>query len=155
MKHHGILTVATAIGALVTGCAERKVEYVPAYQAPPTYQAYPAYTYQPQAAYEGAPPPAQPDTTPTVAPQSELPPQPVPDTVVVQAPPPPPRVEYVPLAPGPTYVWVPGYWSWRVGGGWMWVGGHYVVRPHPHAVWVGGHWTRHGHGYVWIGGHWR
>src|SRR5215472_6274016 len=26
---------------------------------------------------------------------------------------PPPRVEVVPVAPGPGYNWVPGHWAWR------------------------------------------
>ena len=74
-------------------------------------------------------------------------------TVVYQAPPPPPAQEVVVAAPGPAYVWVPGYWSWQ--GRWVWVGGRYVVRPHPHAVLVPGHWARHGHGYIWVSGYWR
>ena|ERR1700690_1560077 len=74
---------------------------------------------------------------------------------VAEQAPPPPQVEVVPVAPDPTYVWVPGYWSIGVGGGWVWIGGHYGVPPRPHAVWVRGYWGRHGRGYVWVGGHWR
>jgi hypothetical protein len=73
---------------------------------------------------------------------------------VVAQPPPAPQVEAVPVAPGPEYVWMPGYWSIGIGGGWAWVGGHYGVRPRPHAVWAPGHWGPHARGYVWIGGHW-
>ena len=32
------------------------------------------------------------------------------------------------MSPGPDYVWMPGYWTVGVGGGWVWVGGHYVLR---------------------------
>jgi len=32
--------------------------------------------------------------------------------VVVPQAPPPPQVEVVPVAPGPNYYWVPGYWYW-------------------------------------------
>jgi hypothetical protein len=46
---------------------------------------------------------------------------------VVYGPPPPPRVEYVPVAPGPAYVWMPGYWSWH-GRGYGWRGGHWARR---------------------------
>jgi hypothetical protein len=74
--------------------------------------------------------------------------------VVTEAPP-PQQVEVVPVSPGPTYVWVPGYWSVGVGGHWVWIGGRYAVRPHLHAVWVGGRWVTQGHGYVWVAGHWR
>src|SRR6516164_7342508 len=49
---------------------------------------------------------------------------------------PPPRVEVVPVAPGPGYNWVPGHWAWR-GSGWVWIGGHHVrgvVAPTPAEV---------------------
>jgi hypothetical protein len=42
-------------------------------------------------------------------------------------PPPPPRVEYVPVAPGPAYVWVPGYWQ-RHGRAYTWRSGHWGHR---------------------------
>lgn len=74
-------------------------------------------------------------------------------TVVRIAPPPPPR-EVVPVAPGPRYVWVSGYYRYK-GHAYVWVPGHYVVPPHHHGVWVPGHWVpRHG-GYVWVAGYWR
>ena len=151
------LTLA-GVGALATGCAERRVEYVPVYHVQPAYAGQPAY-----------PPPAQPPPNSGVgaapaAPTADwqqpppapapVPTQPPPQTVAVapSAPPSAP-VEVIPYAPGPYYVWTPGYYSWN--GGWVWVGGRYVVRPRPTAVWVGGHWGRHGRGYVWIGGGWR
>jgi hypothetical protein len=77
-----------------------------------------------------------------------------PPAAVEQAPP-PPQAEVVPVAPGPDYVWMPGYWSIGVGGAYVWIGGRYALPPRPHAVWVGGHWGRRGHRYVWIGGYWR
>ena len=44
-------------------------------------------------------------------------------------PPPPPRVEYYGVAPGPGFVWVSGYW-----------------RPHGNNYrWVNGHWARRGY----------
>ena len=72
--------------------------------------------------------------------------------VTVPEAPPPLRREVVVAAPGPGFLWVPGYWSWH--GRWVWVGGSWVVGPHPHARWHAGHWQRHGHTYVWVGGHW-
>ena len=131
------------LGLLAAGCADREVQYVPAYQAPPPgYQGQPAYGYQ-QA------PPAPGDTNANYAPQA-------PDNgaAVVTQEPPPPQVEVIPAPPAPEYVWAPGYWSWNVGG-WVWVRGHYVIGPHPHALWVNGHWARRGHGYFWVNGHWR
>ena len=148
------LTLA-GIAALTTGCAERRVEYVPVYRVQPAYVAQPAY-----------PPPAQPPPNSGIgaAPTADwqqpppapapMPAQPPPQTVVVApAAPPPAQVEVIPAPPSPYYVWTPGYYSWN--GGWVWIGGRYVVRPRPTAVWVDGHWGRHGRGYIWIGGGWR
>ena len=154
MKTGLLTTSAGCIAALATGCVEHKVVYVPAYQTQQVYQAVPAYTYQPQTTYQTQP--AQPGTAaaPTVAPQPDAQPATSSNTVIVAQAPPAPQVEVVPVAPGPAYVWVPGYWSIGVGGGWVWVGGHYGIPPRPHAVWVAGHWGWHGRGYVWVGGHW-
>jgi hypothetical protein len=130
MKTALLMLSADCLAVLATGCVERRVVYVPA----PQPQSAPAYAYQP--------PVEPPSRSPTNA------------LMVAQAPP-VPQVEAVPVAPGPDYFWMPGYWSVGVGGGWVWVGGHYVVRPRPYAVWVAGHWARRGHGYMWIGGYWR
>jgi len=75
-----------------------------------------------------------------------------PAEVVTEAPP-APQVEVQVVAPGPGYIWTPGYWAWH--GRWVWVGGRWVFPPHRHAVWVAGHWGHRGHGYVWVGGRWR
>ena len=148
------LTLA-GVAALATGCAERRVEYVPVYHVQPAYAGQPVYAPPPQPppnSVTGAAPTAdwqQPPPAPAPVPM-----QPPPQTVVV-APSAPPAalVEVIPYAPDPTYVWAPGYYTWN--GGWVWVGGRYIVRPRPGVVWVGGHWGRHGRGYVWIGGGWR
>ncbi len=97
--------------------------------------------------------PAAPVIAPTNA-MSPLPLRPAPTraTVIEQAPP-VPRVEIVPVATGPQYYWVPGYWAWN--GGWVWVSGRWIVKPWQGAVWINGYWARHGRGYVWIGGRWR
>jgi len=68
--------------------------------------------------------------------------------------PPPVVVERVPVAPGPGYVWVPGYYRWS-GREYVWVGGRYEVPPHARARWVSGHWQHDRHGYYWVDGHWR
>src|SRR5689334_11713104 len=152
MKTAFLIFSAAVIGVLGSGCVERRVEYVPAYQPQPAYQGVPpvqgapAYTYAPQSAYQPAPGQAGNAPAAAVAPQAAPPPDGTANPqVATQAPPPPqvmtqaspqPQVEMVPVAPGPDYAWAPGYWSVGVGGGWVWIGGHYVVRPRPHAVWV-------------------
>lgn len=169
---------AVLVAIFTSGCAERRqVTYVPVYYTaplpPPGSVVEPAYSYN-QAYYPSAGVPAQapppsayepqpiivtnaPAVAPSTPPPAPPPTQPavVPGTVVQAAvAPPPPQVEVIPVAPGPAYVWVPGYWWWNRGA-WIWVRGTWVARPRAGAVWVGGYWARHGHGYIWVGGHWR
>jgi hypothetical protein len=72
--------------------------------------------------------------------------------VFVDPPLPPPRIEVIPVAPDPTYIWVGGSWEWR--GQWVWAGGHWRHRPHPNAVWVQGHWNHQGQTRVWVKASW-
>jgi WXXGXW repeat (2 copies) len=75
-----------------------------------------------------------------------------PGLVVVQVPPPAPRVEDMPPARD-GYVWAPGYWSWD-GSNYVWVEGRYVpalagysyVAPHWEAV--DGGWVLRGEEWV-------
>jgi len=167
MKHPSFMntSVLTAnltlagVAALVSGCAEPRVTYVPVYHVQPAYVVQ--QPYPPSAAYQGQPASAQASAVVTTnwqgsaAAPAPVATQPPPQTVVVAvpSPPPPAQVEVIPVTPGQAYVWVPGYWSWNAG--WIWVGGRWCVRPRPAAVWIGGHWSRYGHGWVWIGGGWR
>ena len=45
---------------------------------------------------------------------------------------PEPLIETVPVAPGPGFAWVPGYWSWN-GSAWIWIYG--VWRPPVYFGW--------------------
>jgi hypothetical protein len=74
--------------------------------------------------------------------------------VYIQIAPPAPIVETVPVAPGPTYYWVPGFWVWD-GRDYVWRHGHYALPPHPYTVWVPGHWSHRSKGWYWVPGHWR
>jgi hypothetical protein len=81
---------------------------------------------------------------------------------------PPPRVEVIPVAPGPGYNWVPGHWAWR--GGWVWIAGHHIrgvvaampaevvevvpARPGAEYYWVKGHHVYEGDRWVWHRGVW-
>jgi hypothetical protein len=56
--------------------------------------------------------------------------------VAIGAPPPPPVVRYVrPVAPGPNFVWIGGYYE-PFGGAYRWREGYWAPRPYPRAVWI-------------------
>jgi len=77
------------------------------------------------------------------------------DDVYVREEPPPPREEVeIGSAPGPSYIWVGGYWSWYQSN-WYWVRGRWAARPEPNAHWVPGHWQHLNRSYRWNPGHWR
>lgn len=60
-----------------------------------------------------------------------------PEGVYAPTPPPPPAYAYSrPIAPGPDYIWVDGYWNW-VGSRYLWVGGYWGLPPFSGAFWVG------------------
>ncbi len=65
-------------------------------------------------------------------------------TVIMQSEPPPPQVEFVPISPGPDYVWTPGWWSWD-GSAWIWIGGRWHFPVRPGQVWFRGSFN-HGRG---------
>ena len=65
-------------------------------------------------------------------------------------PPPRPRVEAVrPLAPGPGYNWVQGYW-YPVDGRYRWHDGYWTRPPYEGAIWLGPHHD----GRQFFEGHW-
>ncbi|ADV84569.1 putative lipoprotein [Terriglobus saanensis SP1PR4] len=69
-----------------------------------------------------------------------------------QAPPPLPVYEQ-PDAPGPNYLWTPGYWSYG-GGGYYWVPGAWVAAPYEGALWTPGWWGYYGNQYRFHHGYW-
>ena len=80
--------------------------------------------------------------------------EPVASDVYVEQPPPAVRVETQTVAPGPGYIWTPGYWRWS-GAGYVWISGSWARPPRVSAVWVRGHWAHRPRGWVWIPGHWQ
>ncbi len=74
--------------------------------------------------------------------------------VYVRVAPPPPIVERVVVAPGPGYIWVPGYYVWT-SARYVWRPGAWVVPPRPRAVWVAPHWRHERRGWYFVEGHWR
>src|ERR1041385_2406635 len=137
--------LAGAAAVMTTGCAERRVEYVPVYRAQTAGQTQPQEggqtLYQPPPGTVITPSTNWQAAEPTPA-YTNAPPAQQPPTATVTQAPPPPQVEYVPVAPGPDYYWVPGYWYWARPG-WIWVGGRWTVRPWHGAIWVRGGWVGH------------
>ena len=81
-------------------------------------------------------------------------PPPPPGTVYVAAGPPAAQVEVLAVAPGPEYVWIPGYHRWD-GVHYVWVGGTWERRPHANASWQPGTWRHHTQGWYWTEGRWK
>ncbi|MGH9467744.1 MAG: hypothetical protein ACRD1Y_10355 [Terriglobales bacterium] len=74
--------------------------------------------------------------------------------ISVRIGPPPLRVLAVqPIAPGPGYLWTPGYWAWSPAG-YYWVPGAWELAPAPGLLWTPGYWGYGGDAYVWHAGYW-
>ncbi len=74
--------------------------------------------------------------------------------VYVHIGPPRPVVEHRVPAPGPGYVWTPGYHRWD-GHAYVWTAGAWVRPPHPGAHWVPARWVHRPGGWMMVEGHWR
>ena len=75
--------------------------------------------------------------------------------VYVRVGPPAPIVETRIVAPGPGYVWIPGYHRWS-GSAYLWMPGRWDRPPRARAVWVPGRWVHAGRrGWYFAEGHWR
>jgi hypothetical protein len=72
----------------------------------------------------------------------------------VRTGPPAPVVERRIEAPGPDFVWQPGFYRWS-GNAYVWVPGRYERAPRARAKWVPGHWAHARGGYYFVEGHWR
>jgi hypothetical protein len=75
--------------------------------------------------------------------------------VYVRVGPPAAVVHVRPVAPGPRYVWVPGYYRYDRRA-YAWTPGAWVVPPRRHAVWVAPRWAHdRRHGWYFVAGYWR
>jgi WXXGXW repeat (2 copies) len=74
--------------------------------------------------------------------------------VYVRVGPPAPLVEARVVAPGPGYVWIPGYHVWN-GAAYVWTPGRWERPARARARWVPGHWVRDRHGWCFVEGRWR
>jgi len=68
--------------------------------------------------------------------------------------PPPPLPDYdQPEAPGPDYIWNPGYWNYA-NAGYYWVPGAWALAPYTGALWTPGYWGFYNNRYIWHPGYW-
>ena len=74
--------------------------------------------------------------------------------VFVRIGPPRPIIERRIAAPGPAYIWTPGFHRWD-GAAYVWAPGAWAMPPRPHAAWVPAHWAHRRGGYLFVEGHWR
>jgi hypothetical protein len=83
-------------------------------------------------------------------------PAPPPVAVVVAFGPPALPIYYQPPLPGPSYIWVPGYWAWDPYYGYFWVPGTWVPAPFSGALWTPGYWwwSDDDDGFLWAPGYW-
>jgi hypothetical protein len=58
-----------------------------------------------------------------------------------------------PIAPGPGYIWTPGYWAWGPDG-YFWVPGTWALAPAPGLLWTPGYWAFSTGLYCWHPGYW-
>jgi hypothetical protein len=70
-----------------------------------------------------------------------------------QPPPPLPSDYEQPEAPGPDYLWTPGYWDYATAG-YYYVPGTWVAAPYAGALWTPGWWGFAGGRYGWHHGYW-
>jgi hypothetical protein len=129
----------------------------PVYAQPQPVYAQPQPVYaQPQPVY-AQPQPVYAQPQPVYAqPQPGYDPGvPADQMIEIDAAPPPPQVEVVPVAPSASHVWIPGHWNWHPGHRrHVWVQGHYAMRQHG-AVWQPAQWVRFGPRWRYVPGHWR
>ena len=74
--------------------------------------------------------------------------------VYVGLAPPAPVVETRPIAPGPGYMWTPGYYNWD-GAHYVWVNGQWMLPPGHHHHYVAGAWVHHHRGWYYRDGYWK
>jgi WXXGXW repeat (2 copies) len=73
--------------------------------------------------------------------------------VYADQPPPELPVYEQPEAPGPNYMWTPGYWDYAPLG-YYWVPGVWVMAPYPGALWTPCYWGFYGGRYRFYHGYW-
>jgi hypothetical protein len=77
--------------------------------------------------------------------------------IEVGGPPPGIRAEVSVDAPGPGFIWVPGFWDWGAGprADWVWVPGAWQRPPRERAIWVAPRYHQRRGRWLYERGHWR
>jgi hypothetical protein len=75
------------------------------------------------------------------------------NTTIVTVAPPAPESEVMLTQPGPNYVWLAGYWTYR-NDNYEWMAGHWQLPPSASAVWVAPRWEQQGNAYKFTEGYW-
>ena len=78
---------------------------------------------------------------------------PVVSTMIVTQAPPALQQEAVLAQPGPGYVWLAGFWTWR-NERYEWMAGHWQLPPSSTSVWVAPRWEQEGNAYRFYEGTW-
>ena len=74
-------------------------------------------------------------------------------TTIVNEAPPALQTDVAVVQPGPGYVWIAGYWTWR-SEQYQWVSGHWEMPPNANSAWVAPTLVRHGNSYKFTEGYW-
>jgi hypothetical protein len=74
--------------------------------------------------------------------------------VYINEAPPAARVEVIPAAPGPAFVWIRGYWRHN-GQRYAWVPGRWERPVDGHREWVAERYVHDRNGWYLVEGHWR
>jgi WXXGXW repeat (2 copies) len=74
--------------------------------------------------------------------------------IFVNVGPPAPIIETRVVAPGPGYLWLPGFYSWN-GAAYVWVPGRWERPARARARWVPGRWVHDRRGWYFVEGRWR
>ena len=136
------VAVCGAIG-LIAGCESEPESHVVSAPPPPPPVTAPATVYSaPTYPYSTAPATVTAVPSPTGA-----------SSIVVMQAPPAAQQEVPPPRPGPDYVWVPGYWSWKTDH-YEWTAGHWQIPPRAGAVWVPPRWDQEGSAWRFYEGYW-
>jgi hypothetical protein len=78
---------------------------------------------------------------------------PVANTMIITQAPPALQQEVVLAQPSPSYVWLPGYWTWR-NDRYEWMAGHWELPPGSSTVWTAPRWQQEGNAYRFYEGYW-